>query len=273
MREPACAGQFYSEEKEELNSELNLLFNFEGKKVNDAKGIIVPHAGYIFSGRVAARAYSAISKINKKRFVVLGPDHYGVGSIATSNQNWKTPLGEVKIDKDFVKRITKEQAIVVHEKAMEKEHSIEVQLPFLQYVFGEFYFVPVQLPNISYEEIKHLARILKDRNTFYIASSDFIHYGNNFRFLPEESIEDPLNYVKTLDSEIVEMIQKFQPKEFLDYIIRKDLTVCGFVPITLLLELTKMLGAKKVEKIAYDTSFSIVKDIANIVGYCSLIIR
>lgn len=273
MREPVYAGQFYSGTKEELTSELNLLFNFEGKKINDAKGIIVPHAGYTFSGRVAAKAYDAISKINKKRFVILGVDHFGAGSIATSNQDWETPLGEAKVDRDFVDKITKEQAIVVNERSMEREHSIEVQLPFLQHVFGDFYFVPVQLPHISYEEIKHLAEILKDKDTFYIASSDFIHYGSNFGFFPEESIKDPLEYVKNLDNEIAEKIQKFEPKEFLDYIINRDLTVCGFVPITLLLEIMKRVGAKKIEKIAYDTSFSVTRDIANIVGYCSLLVR
>ncbi len=273
MREPAYAGQFYSGEKEELKSELNLLFNFEGKQINDAKGIIVPHAGYTFSGRVAAEVYDAISKVNKKRFVILGVDHFRAGSIATSNQDWKTPLGDAKVDREFVKKITKEQAIIVNEKAMEREHSIEVQLPFLQHVFGDFYFVPVQLPHISYEEIQYLAKILKDKDTFYIASSDFIHYGNNFGFFPRESIKDPPEYVENLDNKIAEMIQKFEPKKFLDYIINEDLTVCGFVPITLLLEIMKELGAKKVEKIAHDTSFSFTKDIANIVGYYSLLVR
>lgn len=273
MREPLYAGSFYSSSKPELESELNLLFQVKTDYISDAVGIIVPHAGYLFSGRVAAKAYKTISKINKKRFVILGVDHYGAGIIATSKQNWKTPLGEAEIDLEFVNKITKEQAIIVDEIAMKREHSIEVQLPFLQHIFKDFKFVPIQLPFISYEEIQHLAEILRDRDSFYIASSDFTHYGTNFGFFPRESIEDPVRYVEDLDNKIAELIQRFDPKQFLDYIIKNDLTICGSIPIALLLEITKNLEAKKIEKIAYDNSFSVSKDIANIVGYCSLLVR
>jgi len=272
MRKPIYAGYFYANSKKELLAELNLLFQTEVQYFNNALGIIVPHAGYMYSGLVAAKTYKAISSIKKKRFVILGVDHQGVNAISTSKQNWLTPLGEVKVDIDFINKITKEQAIVVDEIAIGREHSIEVQLPFLQYLFEDFKFVPIQLPNISYKEILNLAELLKDKDTFYIASSDLTHYGINYRFIPRESIYDPISYVENLDQKIINKIQEYNPKEFLDFISEYDLTVCGVIPIALLLEITKRLGGKKVEKIAYDTSFSISKDNSNIVGYCGLLI-
>ena len=272
MRVPICAGTFYPSTKEELEHELSKLFDVETEYYPNAKGIIVPHAGYLYSGKVAAKVYKAISKINKKRFVILGVDHYNYGVIATSLQEWVTPLGRAEIDVDFVNKITKEQAIVVDEAAMEKEHSIEVQLPFLQYIFNNFKFVPIQLPFIDYTNIKYIADILTDRDTFYIASSDFTHYGPDFRFVPEESLYNPPKYVEKLDKKIVEIIKEFDSERFFNYIVKNDLTVCGFVAITLLLEIIKKLNAKKIEEIAYDNSFSVSRDSLHIVGYCGLLI-
>jgi len=272
MRNPACAGMFYPGTKEELELELNKLLEVETKYFYDAKGIIVPHAGYLYSGKVAAKVYKAISKIDKRRFVILGIDHRNYRVIATSLQDWLTPLGKAKVDIDFVNKITREQAIIVDEIAMEKEHSIEVQLPFLQYIFKDFKFVPVQLPYISYEEIKYIANILTDENTFYIASSDFTHYGPDFGFVPKESIYNPPKYVEELDKKIAEVIKEFNPEKFFNYITKNDLTVCGFVAITLLLEIAKKLDAKKIEEIAYDNSFSVSKDSMHIVGYYGLLI-
>jgi hypothetical protein len=273
MRLPSYAGAFYSGTKEELESELNLLFQVESKTFEDAKGIIVPHAGYMYSGQVAAKAYKAISRINKKRFVILGVDHYATNVIATSEQDWITPLSIAKIDKEFVNKITKEQAVIVDEPAMRREHSIEVQLPFLQYIFRDFKFVPIQIPSIGYKEIMELAKILVDRDTFYIASSDLTHFGINYNFFPEESRYDPVGYMENLDQKIIRSIQDFNPKKFLDYVVQNDLTVCGVMPITLLLEITKNLEATKIEKIAYTNSFSILKDNSSIVGYGSLLIH
>jgi hypothetical protein len=272
MRAPMYAGTFYPRTKEELELELDKLFNVDTKYFNGAKGIVVPHAGYLYSGKVAAKVYKAISKINKKKFVILGVDHYNYGVIATSQQDWLTPLGKVKTDINFINKITEEQAIIVDEIAMEKEHSIEIQLPFLQHIFNNFKFVPIQLPSISYNDIKYIAELLTNKDTFYIASSDFTHYGSDFGFVPEESIYNPPKYVEELDSKLIEVIKEFEPERFLNYIIENDLTVCGYIPITLLLEITKKLDAKKIEKIAYDTSFSISKDSSHIVGYCGLLI-
>jgi len=272
MRNPTSAGIFYPQTKEELLAELNLLFEVQTEFYSDALGIIVPHAGYLYSGQVAAKTYKAISTIKKKKFVILGVDHYGTNVIATSKQDWITPLGTAKIDIEFVNKITREQAIIQDEIAMEKEHSIEVQLPFLQYVFKDFKFVPIQLPSLQYQEILELMDVLKDEDYFFIASSDFTHYGSSYGFLPKESIYNPADYVNKLDREIIKVIQEFDGKKFYSFIRKKDLTVCGYIPITLLLEITKKLNGKKILEIGYDSSFSVSRDPSTIVGYCGLVI-
>ncbi len=272
MRLPEFAGTFYPSTKNELKAELNLLFQAKTEYHNDALGIIVPHASYLYSGQVAAKTYKAISGTNKRNFVILGVDHHGSGVIATSKENWQTPLGTAKIDRAFSDYLTKEQAIISDEFALKGEHSIEVQIPFLQYLFNDFEFVPIQVPNISYNEILELAKLLSEENYFFIATSDLIHYGSSYNFFPKESLYDPNDYVKNLDNEIIEQICKFDGKGFLNYTREKDLTLCGATPIALLLEIAKNLGCKKIEKIMHDTSFSSSHDVSTIVGYGGLVI-
>jgi len=272
MRIPSFAGTFYPDTKKELLSELNLLFREKTEYYNNALGIIVPHAGYIYSGKVAAKTYKAISGISKRRFVILGVDHSGFNIVATSKLDWLTPLGITKNDKEFVNKLIKENSVIRNETAMMEEHSIEVQLPFLQYIFKDFKFAPIQLPVLSYKKILELRDILISEDHFFIASSDFTHYGINYQFVPRESFQNPLDYVKKLDEEIIKIILEFDGKKFYDFIVQKNLTVCGFIPIALLLEITKKLGGKKIKKICYDTSFSSSGDISNIVGYSGLII-
>ncbi|MBN2095138.1 MAG: AmmeMemoRadiSam system protein B [Candidatus Aenigmarchaeota archaeon] len=273
MRLPIGAGTFYPADHGELISGLEMFFGAETTHFPEARGLIVPHAGYLFSGPVAAKTYKAVSRSDKKNFVILGTDHYGKGIIATSTEDWSTPLGNAKVNLEMIKRITKEQAIMEAPGEMKSEHSIEVQIPFLQYLFSDFTFVPLQVPRLPLDEIKDLAKIIADKNTIYIASSDFTHFGSNYGFVPKESIYGPDEYVKTLDSKIIDLIVQGDTKKFVDFIEDNDMTVCGYVPIALLMEVMKILGAKTVEKIAYDTSFSVSHDVSAIVGYGGLLFR
>jgi hypothetical protein len=272
MRKPAFAGSFYPSEQKELLSELELLFNSQQpeKYYDDAVGLIAPHAGYLYSGHVAAKIYNAISRTPKRRVVVIGVDHRGGDVIATSKQDWLTPLGPVKIDLDKILQITKEQAIVEDEFALKNEHSIEVQLPFLQYIFGGFYFTPLQLPRIGFSEIQDLAQKLADRETLFVASSDLIHFGSNYGFVPKECIYGPNEFVKGLDEKIIARIIEGDPESFYNYILDNDLTVCGVAPITLLMEISRILKAKTIEKVGYDNSFSRSHDVSSIVGYAGI---
>lgn len=271
MRNPVAAGAFYPARHEELIAMLEKLLAEKTEYFPEAKGIIVPHAGYVFSGRVAAKTYKAILGTKKRNFLILGTDHYANGIIATSKEDWLTPLGPAKINLERASILCRENAIVSHEMALSREHSIEVQLPFLQYLFDSFTFVPLQIPTLPHEEIKDLAKIIADKNTFFIVSSDFIHYGSNYGFLPKESIYGPSKFVEDLDGKIIELIIKGDSKKFMEFIETDDLPVCGYIPIALMMEVAKMIGVKKIEKIAYDTSFSLSHDISAIVGYAGIV--
>lgn len=272
MRPPTVAGIFYPAEKGELQSLLDLLFSqAKPSYIENAKGIIVPHAGYIYSGHVAASGYKSFTPKSEK-FVILGVDHRNHGIIATSNQDWQTPLGIAKIDKPFVEEITKEHAVEIAEEVIKTEHSIEVQLPFLQYLFNDkFVFTPIQLPHLSFNILEELAEILARKDRFYIASSDFTHYGFTYNYVPKDSWDNPLEFVKELDKRIINLILELNPKKFYDSVLENGYTVCGHITITLLLLILKRLGAKKGKLISYDTSFSTSKDLSAIVGYASIV--
>lgn len=275
MRAPIAAGSYYPKDPKELLSNLELLFQTQEPKeyLNDAIGIVAPHAGYLFSGPVAARTFKAISGTQKRNFVILGVDHAGGDVIATSKEDWSTPLGPARVNLEMIKKITREHAIMDDETAVRQEHSIEIQLPFLQYLFGEFQFVPLQLPRLPFSEIQDLAEIIADKNTFFIASSDLIHYGSNYGFIPQESIYGPDEFVQKLDAELICLIQEGNSKKFFERVENSELTVCGYVPITLLMEVARILKAKKIEKIGHDTSFSLSHDVSAIVGYGGIAFR
>ena len=155
--------------------------------------------------------------------------------------------------------------------AIANEHSIEVQLPFLRYCFGDFTFVPLQIPRLTYPEVRDMAKMIADKDSFFIASSDFTHFGSNYNYVPKESIYGPEEFVKNLDSQVIALIKKGDAKKFMEHIEQNDLTVCGYIPIAILMEVSKLLGVRKIEEIAYDTSFSVSHDVSGIVGYGGLV--
>jgi MEMO1 family protein len=271
MRRPVAAGTFYPGNQKELILELEMLFKGQTDHHPLAKGIIVPHAGYVFSGSVAAKTYKAISSIAKRNFIILGVDHYGSGIIATSKEDWMNPLGTARVNLEMIKKIGKENAIMDDNFVTANEHSIEVQIPFLQYTFGNFTFVPLQIPRLSYPEVKEMAKMIVDKDSFFIVSSDFTHFGSHYKFVPKESIYGPDEFVRNLDSQIIDLIKAGDAKKFMDYIEQNDLTVCGYVPIAIMMEIAKILQVKKIETVAYDTSFSVSHDVSGIVGYAGLV--
>lgn len=271
MRRPIGAGTFYPGDQKELISELEMFFQASVEHYPEAKGIIVPHAGYLFSGPVAAKVYKSISSTQKRNFVILGVDHYGIGIIATSKEDWLTPLGPAKLNLEMIKKIGREHAIMEDTLATAQEHSIEVQLPFLQYAFGNFTFVPLQIPRLSYNEVRDLAKVIVDKDSFFIVSSDLTHYGSNYGFVPKESIYGPDEFVRNLDARIIEKIKEGDAKKFMEFIEKNDYTVCGYIPIAVMMELSKLIGVRRIEKVAYDSSFSVSHDTSAIVGYGGMV--
>jgi len=279
IRKPAVSGSFYNDDSKSLKKQIENCFlhqigpgkiptaNFQRK--NNIIGLISPHAGYTYSGPVAAHGFYQIALDGKPdTIIIIGPNHRGLGadiSIMVEG-DWETPLGKMEIDTDIAKNILNNSKIIkIDQKAHQLEHSIEVQLPFIQYIFGDnVKFVPIcilhQDINTDIEVAKSIYSSVNDKNVLIIASSDFNHY---------ESQE----YTMNIDSQAISAILAFNPKKLYDLIYQENLTMCGPGPITVMLMACEMLGAKKAELLKYATSGDTSGMFDQVVGYASIIIK
>jgi len=263
MRKPVVSGKFYPNNKDELLSTINDCLIDTSK--NKVTAVIVPHAGYFFSGKCAGEAYSIIknSKINK--FVIIGLNHYGYGS-GISNEDWESPLGIAKCNKELVSSICKETGIRIDENCHAKEHSIEVQLPFLQTIKKRFTFAAISLGSPIENLGENLRKCIND--AIIIISSDFTHFGPNYGYVPfTTNIKENLN---KLDMNAIDYIKNIDPAGFKKYLLESHITICGFVPIITALEYFK--GSKqKAELLSYYTSGDVLGDYNNSVSYASIL--
>lgn len=269
MREAQFAGMFYPENKKELEEQVKS-FLVSSKKENIKAGIS-PHAGYAYSGKIAGQVYSLM--LDKKDFIILGVNHSGIGKkIAFSLDDWQTPLGTIKSNKALAKNILeklKKRGLDadVSELAHKEEHSIEVQLPFLQLSQDRFEIIPILLSDLSFEECKKIAEVLagfiKDKEII-IASSDFTHYGKNYGFVPFTDAKD----IYKLDNEIILKILKNESQAF--YTMAKKSTVCGIYAVTILTEVAK-IKEWNAKLLKYTTSGDITQQWDSVVGYAGIV--
>lgn len=261
IRNPIVAGQFYPASASELKAMI------EGMVKEEVIGLILPHAGYIYSGPVTAAVISRIKF--KNTFIIMGPNHTGSGkplSIMTEGV-WKTPLGEVEIDSKLAKKILATSKHLQEDKTAHLyEHSIEVQLPFLQYFKPNFKLVPIVLAHASgdvYKEIgKEIAKAVKKlgRKVVIIASSDMTHYE------PQESAQKK-------DVQAIEAILNLNEDELLKRVDELNITMCGYAPAVSLIVAAKELGATGTELVKYQTSGDVTGDYSAVVGYAGIIIK
>lgn len=279
-RKPVVAGQFYASGFNELDKQINECFTSKlgpgalpvGKREKNIIGIISPHAGYVYSGACAAWAYKEIAESKfPDTFIILGLSHSGSNS-CLSLEDWQTPFGIIKNDKAFQKALN----LPVDEEAHKAEHSIEVQLPFLQFVnkdaLDRIRIAPIiASPDLDYEELASMiynAVQKTKRNVIIIASSDFTHYGFNYGYIPfTDNIKENMY---ELDKGAVKLIEALQADKFLDYAEETNATICGKYPIAVLLELSRKLGAEKASLLHYYTSGDIVNDYSSAVGYAAV---
>ena len=279
IRKPAVAGSFYAGDPKSLNMQIENCFLHKigpgeiplvnPKRKNNIIGLVSPHAGYMYSGPVAANGFYKIALDGKPNtIIVLGPNHQGFGenvSIMVEG-SWKTPLGELEIDTDIAENILKNSKIIKNDKkAHQYEHSIEVQLPFIQYIFGrDIKFVPICMTrqdiNTDIEIAQSICSSVVDKNILIIASSDLTHY-------------EPQEYAESVDKQAINAILEFNPKKLYDMIYHQNLTMCGPGPITVMLIVCETLGAKKAELLKYATSGDVSGRYDQVVGYASIIIR
>ena len=278
LRKPAVAGSFYAGDSKSLDMQIEKCFlhkigpgKIPSKMIKGERkivGLISPHAGYMYSGPIAAHGFYKISLDGKPdTIIILGPNHRGFGADVSImiNGKWETPLGELEIDKDIAENILNNSKIIkVDNKAHQFEHSIEVQLPFIQYIFNkDVKIIPICMTrqdiNTDIEIARSICASVVNKNILIIASSDFTHY-------------EPQEYAQNIDKQAIDAILEFDPKKLYDIIYRQNLTMCGPGPITTMLITCKYLGAKKVELLKYATSGDITGMYNQVVGYASLVV-
>ena len=182
IRRASVSGYFYPNDKEDLKEQVIKLLNESDAKNYVPKGLIVPHAGYIYSGSIAASAYRLLKKLSKKitRVIIIGPSHrVSVQGVAVSNADYfETPLGRLKVDTELRDKIIQETGIVLSEEAHRQEHCIEVQLPFLQMALSDnIKILPAVVNNASYFEVSHFLNLVwNGPETLIVVSSDLSHY-------------------------------------------------------------------------------------------------
>lgn len=264
MRAPAVSGQFYPRGKNDLRTEISRCFANISLKKRAVLGAVVPHAGYMYSGITAAHVYSVLPEA--ETFVLIGPNHTGQGSpVSVSSETWSTPFGEVNSDTEFIRALPK-NIIDTDESAHRYEHSLEVQLPFLQHMFRGFRIVPICMGMQDEEtaievggEISEAVRKV-DRKVVIIASSDLSHY-------------KPDKVAREDDSYFINPILSLDAQEFYRRLYERAASVCGYGPIAAMLSASKSLGAKHGSLLKYSTSGDTTGDLSAVVGYAGIIVE
>ncbi|MEM0048093.1 MAG: AmmeMemoRadiSam system protein B [Ignisphaera sp.] len=292
VREPqAAAWGFYPFNKGQLVKELERAFTntrfgpgaLPSKKQGELTiiGGVVPHAGYSYSASCAAWFYKELAE-NKpavETVILLGTNHTGFGKTITTSTyytTWATPLGGVNIDVEFINKLKKEYPPLDDDAlAHTREHSLEVQLPFLQYVYGDkFRIVPIVVKDLIYQEARDFAEALKrvvddlKRDVIVIASSDFTHHGSIYGYVLFNS--NISQNVRELDRKFIDAIIELDTRRFLKLIEEYNATVCGFGAIAIAMEYTKLLNGKA-KLLKYYHSADVTEDEDVVVGYASIL--
>lgn len=275
MRPPVVAGQFYAGSRLSLVEQIEWCYTHTHGpgKVPEVQagprrlvGLVSPHAGYVYSGPVAAHGFARMAQDGRPgSIIILGPNHTGYGSgvsIMTSGK-WGTPLGEVQVDKQLGEAIGKKSDIIdVDKVAHAHEHSLEVQLPFLQHLFGdEFKIVPICMMLQDLRTSKEVGEAVGEasigKDVVVIASTDFTHYESQ-----------RLAVMK--DRMAIDKILALDPDGLVQTVEEEAITMCGYGPVSAMLHAAKKLGAKKAELLKYATSGETAGPMPQVVGYGSI---
>jgi AmmeMemoRadiSam system protein B/AmmeMemoRadiSam system protein A len=268
----SLAGTWYSANSKTLSEQIEGFFQqAEDKPINNVIALILPHAGYAYSGQTTVTGLKTIDK-KYKRIVIIGPSHRlpmeEMMSVPRVT-HYETPLGQIPLDIEFINKLLKHSMFQNVPQAHKHEHSVQIEVPLLQHCQKDFKIVPIVAGSCSLETIikaGEVFRSLVDSETLVIASSDFVHYGINYGYRPfSENIREQ---IKKLDMGAYEYIANRDAKGFLDYRQRTGATICGYIPIAILLS---MLGDDvKVELAKYATSGDLTGDFTNSVSYLSI---
>lgn len=275
IRMPAVAGSFYPSQPDALRRLIIQCFQHrigpgvvpelhsppEGKLL----GLIVPHAGYIYSGPVAAHSYNSLSQNGFQWVLLLGPNHTGMGEeeFAIMSQGfWRTPLGDMEIAQEKAALLKSIPQLREDPSAHWREHSLEVQLPFLQFLSPDAQFVPICISSIDLLAIKEVGKAVGEllkgkREAVIIASTDLSHYHSH-------------STASKLDHLAIEAILQLDSNLLWERVHNIPISMCGYAPVIVLLEACKTMGVKEAKLLKYATSGEISGDFSQVVGYCAM---
>jgi len=267
IRTPSVAGAFYPAQKKALEDQIDyLLSKADVGASRNAVAFVCPHAGYCYSGKTAAYSYNRLRGLGKgATFIIIGPNHQGMGPEVSIYPEgvWETPLGMARIDSDLAQMIF-DSDVVKDGSAHLFEHSIEVQVPFLQRMFGaDVQFVPICMLNqsaaVAREVGKRVAAAVKrsKKKVIIIASSDLTHYE------PKQSAEKK-------DDLAIEAITSLDEGKLYQTVAKNQISMCGYGPVAATMVAAKLLGAKTGKLLHHTTSAETTGDEDAVVGYAAI---
>lgn len=266
IRKPAVAGQFYDASPSKLSKEIKGYIANDVKKEN-AIGIVSPHAGIMYSGRVAGAVFSAVEF--PRTFILIGPNHTGLGnSVAIMSSGvWQIPTGEVEIDEELANNLKIKSDIFREDKlAHTMEHSLEVQLPFIVHFSSDVSIVPVAMMTDSVEDCRlvgeAIADVVKDAGypVVIAASSDMSHYVSD-------------SAARSRDKMAIDKIIGLDPEGLYKTVRSNEISMCGVIPVTTMLFAANKLGAKEAGVVKYMTSGEVSGDKDSVVGYAGILVK
>lgn len=265
-REPAVCGQFYPSNPDKLKKMISGYVRSENEK-KTVLGLISPHAGYIYSGHVAGAVFSGINIPDD--VVLLGPNHTGMGEKVALMPDgvWETPLGDVEVNQELAKcLLTGSSKLRKDYMAHTREHSLEVQLPFLQYLNPSVRIVPITLMHGSYGDLKNIGIAVAEgireykKTVLIVVSSDMSHYVSH-------------DWARQNDKRAIDKVIELDGKGLIEVCEKYDITMCGVYPSVAGIEACKELGAQKGQLVKYATSGEVSGDYGHVVGYAGITIN
>ncbi len=270
IRQPAVAGRFYPDHPAEAQREVDAhLRAAAASPKHRAIACVVPHAGWLYSGHVAAAVYARLEL--PPRIIILCPRHYPMGqplAILTEGA-WRTPLGDAPVDAELAAAVARACPLLREDAAAHAhEHSLEVQLPFLQRLVPDFRFVPIALGTDRFQAFEDLGRALAEvvareqearREVLLMASSDMNHYES-----------DAVTRVK--DRKAIDRVLALDARGLYETVRGEGISMCGYGPTTAMLVAAKQLGATRAELVKYATSGDVSGDFDRVVGYAGIVV-
>jgi len=267
------AGRWFPADPRELASDIqSYIDTASSEPLPDVIALILPHAGYVYSGRAAAAGLKTVQNKSFKRVIVMGPSHRAFlenAACVPDLTHFSTPLGEVALDQEFAEKLRSDEHFRAIPNVFEYEHSVQIEVPLLQKVLGTFALVPIVVGQVDAEAAQQMAQVLQqyiDQDTLVVVSSDFTHYGPNYGYMPFHDNE--AENLKALDMGAFAFIKKKDATGFLGYIRETGATICGASPIAILLNM--LPDNTSVRLVQYDTSGALMHDYTNSVSYLSI---